>query len=417
MNGQLGADFFIHYKDAYLHQLPQIGATMQRFIQQQGLDNSSVRVSNVLDIRFGRGDIDISLYAAQGIAAVNATATRLTDLLRKSPLFSHVGNTIQLPQKQFAFDIDMVKAARLGITRQQITQLLSTGFGGQQLSNAFNIVGLAVPVLVRLDAASLQNPQVLQLLQITAANGKNYPLSEFVNLHMVAKPTVLTSLNGEPSVELQLNLASGVSLKEAIPYLDAQLAAHAASISYQYHGAAADFLAGSHQTLLVAILGIFCIYFLLALLFRSLLDPFIILLTVPFSVVFGAASLFLVHGSLNIYSTLALITLIGLITKHGVLIVQFANHELHRGASVREALLAATHHRFRPIMMTTLAMTFGALPLLLSSGAMYVARQDLAVVLIGGLIIGTLFSLFIVPLMYSLLKREPIKPTTALLTK
>lgn len=412
ISGQLTGRLDIQYKDAYLHQLPAFGRQISQFIKQQQMKNTQVRVTSFSNAG-GDSDIVLTLYANQGISAVNAAATHLTDLLRKSTLFSHVDNTMQLPRKQFAFDIDMVKAARLGITRQQITQLLSTLYGGYQLDNAFDIAGLTVPVLVRLDTPSLQNTQSLQLLQITNAAGKTYPLSEFVSLQMVAKAAVLTSFNGEPSVDLQFNLAAGVSLKEAIPYLDAQLAAHAPAMAYQYQGAAKDFLTAGHQTLLIGVLGILCIYFLLALLFRSLLDPFIILLTVPFSVVFGAASLHIIHGSLNLYSTLSLITLVGLITKHGILIVQFANHEMHRGASVREALLTSTHDRFRPIIMTTLAMTFGALPLLLSSGAMYVARQDLAIVLMGGLIIGTFFSLFVVPLVYSLLKREPAKPIGA----
>lgn len=408
-SGQLTGRLNIQYKDAYLHQLPAFGKRVRQFIKRHQMKNSDVRVQSFANSG-GDSDIALTLYAAQGLNAVNTAATNLSNILRKSALFSSVTNTIQLPQKQFAFAIDTVKAARLGISRQQITQLLSIAYGGYQLDNAIEMAGLSVPVLVRMQTSFLQNPQSLQWLYISNTHGQTYPLSELVSLQMVAKPTVLSSFNGDPSVDLKLNLSPGASLKTAIPYLNAQLAEYASAMSYQYHGAAEDFLAGSHQTLLVGGLGILCIYFLLALLFRSLLDPFIILLTVPFSVVFGAASLTIIHGSLNLYSTLALITLVGLITKHGILIVQFANHELHRGASVRAALLTSTHDRFRPIMMTTLAMTFGALPLLFSRGVMYVARQDLAIVLIGGLVIGTLFSLFIVPLVYSLLKSDSATP-------
>ena len=116
--------------------------------------------------------------------------------------------------------------------------------------------------------------------------------------------------------------------------------------------------------------------------------------------------MYLIHGSINLYSTLGLITLIGLITKHGVLIVQFANQELKKGTEIREAILLATQHRFRPIIMTTLAMTLGALPLVFSYDLMYIARRELGTVVIGGLVIGTLFSLFIVPLVYSLIKKN-----------
>ncbi len=130
------------------------------------------------------------------------------------------------------------------------------------------------------------------------------------------------------------------------------------------------------------------------------------MLTVPFSVIGGALSLYLIGGSLNIFSTLGLITLVGLITKHGVLIVQFANQELKKGTTVMESILQATRYRFRPILMTTFAMILGALPLMLSSDIMYVSRQNLAIVIIGGLAIGTFFSLFIVPLVYVLVKQR-----------
>ena len=180
--------------------------------------------------------------------------------------------------------------------------------------------------------------------------------------------------------------------------------------SYSYSGNAQNYLKGNAQTIWIAILGIACVYFLLAILFKSIVDPFVIMLTVPFCVIGGALSLYLIGGTLNLYSTVGLITLVGLITKHGVLIVQFANDELKKGANVKDAVLLATHHRFRPIIMTTLAMVFGALPLLFSSGMMYVSRENLGIVIIGGLIIGTFFSLFIVPLVYTLVKKaEHIK--------
>ena len=173
---------------------------------------------------------------------------------------------------------------------------------------------------------------------------------------------------------------------------------------------AEKYIEGNTQTLLILILGLVAIYFLLTIIFKNIVDPFIIMLTVPFSVVVGALSLYIFNGTIDLYSSLALITLIGLITKHGVLIVQFANQELQKGANKMAAIFTATHHRFRPIVMTTLAMMLGALPLILSQGQMYVARRELGMVLISGLLIGTVFSLFIVPLAYTLIKRDKTTP-------
>ena len=205
---------------------------------------------------------------------------------------------------------------------------------------------------------------------------------------------------------IDASLEKGYSLSDAIPFVNALMSHHFPQLHHLYIDKAQQYLDSSHQTSMIIILGIFSVYFLLAILFRSLLDPFIILLTVPFSIIGGALSLYLMGGSLNLFSILGLITLIGLITKHGVLIVQFANQQLRAGSSVHQAILTATHHRFRPIIMTTLAMTFGALPLVLSQQLMYVSRQTLGIVIIGGLLIGTFFSLFIVPLVYTLVKRE-----------
>ena len=226
-----------------------------------------------------------------------------------------------------------------------------------------------------------------------------------MSIETVAKPGQISTFNGQPSVEIDANLAKGKSLGTAIKKVDALIAKNMPDMQYVYTGNAEQFLKGNSQSIMIVILGIACIYCLLVILFRSLLDPFIIMLTVPFTVVGGAASLYLVGGTLNLYSTLALITLIGLITKHGVLIVQFANQELAKGKTVREAIMASSKHRFRPIIMTTLAMTLGALPLVFSYDKLFVAKQDLGIVIIGGLVIGTLFSLFIVPVVYCLIKR------------
>jgi len=284
-------------------------------------------------------------------------------------------------------------------------------YGGYTLNNNFSIQGLSVPVVVGLDKASMQDPNSLEKLQIKSPlQNRYYPLSQFVSLSMVAKPIQISTFQGQPSVMIHANFSKSYSMSNAIQFVNHMMATHAPSLQFQYQDNAREYLMGNHQTLLILCLGLICIYFLLTVVFNNLVDPLIIMLTVPFSVVGGAFTLHMMGGSLNVYSTLALITLIGLITKHGVLIVQFANNELRKGATVRQAILEATHHRFRPIVMTTLAMTLGALPLALSQGVMYVARQDLSIVLIGGLLIGTVFSLIVVPLMYTLIKKMEKNP-------
>ena len=411
-NGQLQGMLNLQYSPQWLHQVPAFTRSINQWIKQQRLLNSSTRMRVVASHGSG-DDFDITLYSDQGSAVLHKVDMALVNLMRASKFFSEVKSGISPLTKQFAFHINRVKAARLGVSVSAIKQLLAYAYAGYTLQNQFSIHGLTVPVRMQMQPSVWQDPNALQQLQVSSHAGKYYPLSELVKLQMVAKPVSINTYNNQAMVHLSANFAPGYSMSDAIPYMNQLLATHAAGVSYQYTDAAKDYLTGSYQTLFIIILGVLAIYFVLALLFRSLLDPFIILLTVPCSVVFGAASLYLFGGSLHLYSTLALITLIGLISKHGVLIVQFANHELHRGATVRQSIFTATHDRFRPIIMTTLAMTLGALPLLLSRGLGYVARQDLAVVLIGGLVIGTLFSLFIVPLVYSLLKRERLNSASS----
>ena len=144
--------------------------------------------------------------------------------------------------------------------------------------------------------------------------------------------------------------------------------------------------------------------------FRSFIDPFAILLAVPLSLVGAALMLWLVGGTLNLYSEVGMVTLIGLISKHGILITQFTNTMLARGMSVRDALLEAASIRLRPILMTTAAMVFGTLPLAFASGPGSVGRREIGAVLVGGLLIGTFFSLFVVPVAYSYLSALRKKP-------
>lgn len=410
-DGRLKARLEIHYKDSVLTEVPKFSREITAFVARHQLQQTNVKMNS--EMNSGDWDYDVvgELYGDVSVATLNQKARALTDQMKKSSLLSLADNSIPSLQKQFTFDIDTVQAERFGLARSNIATMLGSYYGGRTLDDEFDIAGLSVPVMVQLGARDLQNPNLLSQLQIKSPQtGRYYPLSQFVNLKMVALPSRLETFNNHPSVMLLGKLAPGVSMSAGIKYLNQLVATQAPNLSLQYEGPSKQYLEGNAQTILVGVLGIICIYMLLVVLFQSLLDPLIILLTVPFSMVGGALSLYAVGGSLNLFSTLALITLIGLITKHGVLLVQFANHMLSKGSSVREAVLMATHDRFRPIMMTTLAMSLGALPLLWSEGHMYVSRHALAAVLIGGLLIGTLFSLFIVPLVYTLVKKAPKSP-------
>ena len=171
-------------------------------------------------------------------------------------------------------------------------------------------------------------------------------------------------------------------------------------VSYTYTGDALDAIDSTSSTGLLFILSVAFIFLILAAQFESFLDPLIILLCVPLSIVFAVLCLRYSGGTINMYTVIGLITLIGLIAKHGILITQFANTELEKGKSVYDAVIAGSTVRLRPILMTTAAMVMGALPLMLSSGAGANSRHQIGLVIVSGMLGGTLFSLFIVPSAY-----------------
>jgi multidrug efflux pump len=395
----------IIYKDAYLKKISSITDSINSYIKKNNITNAHANMEDFSSFR-GNADISFYLYSSGSVEQNNALADKLAKALGALPAFSSSDAEIEPAKKQISFSIDQEKALSVGITRSDITQLISTYYGGYRLHNDFSIDGLTVPVRVTIDLADLKNPDFLQKLTIhSPLTNLNYPLSEFVTMSLIAQPEAIETFNGLPSVEIDLNLNPGHSMGEAINVINEMAKQITPNAQIYYIDSAQMYLKGSSQTIWIAALGLISIYFLLTILFKNLIDPFIILLTVPCTVIGGALSLYLIGGSINIYSTLGLITLIGLITKHGILIVRFANEELLKGKSVIQATLEATRHRFRPILMTTLAMVMGALPLLLSDKMMYVSRKNLAIVIIGGLLIGTLFSLVIIPVVYSLIKK------------
>lgn len=406
--GLLEAQISIQYKDQYLTRITQFEEQINTFITKQNLKNTFAKSQKFLNWGDDSFDITYYIYSNQSQDIINSEASAMTAELEKSPMFSIVSNTINPPQKELAFNIDTVTAQNLGISREQILQQLSTLYSGYQMTDNFSINGLSVPIVMQLDKDNLMDPNSYQKIMVHSnKTNKDYLLSNFVSLKILSKPQLIVSYNGMPTVLIQTRLAKGVGMAEGIAWVNHFMQTQYPQLQFTYVDQAKYFLESNNQTWVIAIFGLLAVYFLLTILFKSLIDPFIIMLTVPFTVLGGALSLYLIPaGSLNIFSVLGLITLIGLITKHGILIVQFANMELEQGASVLNAILSATRHRFRPIIMTTLAMIFGALPLLLSQKIMFVSRENLAITIIGGLIIGTFFSLFIVPLVYLLIKRS-----------
>ena len=387
----------------YVKEIPELTEQMNHYIKTKTKLNASAVLHEMFT--FGsNGDIALLIQDSNEQRALHA-AKKIGTALKGKPQFLSVDVGSPPIQPQYNIKINVAKAYRAGISPADLRSLLSLYLGGGKLSNDVAIGSESVPIYLQLANPYLHDPNVLQLLTIKNNQGKRLPVSDFASLKMQPQATVITTVNNRPSVAININLAKGYSISDGLPLVEQALDHQGPGVMHRYIGLVTEYIKNNKNATMVFLFGILAVYLLLTLLFNSLLDPFIILFTVPFSLIGGALSLYVINGTINIVSIIALITLVGLITKHGVLIVYFANVEQRKGLSILDAIMTASAHRFRPIMMTTLAMAAGSLPLIFATGMGYMMRMQLGVVLCAGLLIGTIFSLFIVPLVYLLLKQ------------
>jgi multidrug efflux pump len=235
------------------------------------------------------------------------------------------------------------------------------------------------------------------------------PLSSLIKVREAVSPRELNHFNQRRSVSITANLTPGYALGEALQFMD-ETARKSLPAGYatELNGVSREFRSSSGALGLVFVLALMFIFLVLAAQFESFVDPFVILLAVPLSMVGALLALHWSGGTLNVYSQIGLITLVGLISKHGILIVEFSNQLRQQGRSVAEAVVEASSLRLRPILMTTGAMVLGAVPLATATGAGAESRQQIGWVIVGGMSLGTLLTLFVVPTMYTLFARKGV---------
>jgi multidrug efflux pump len=252
--------------------------------------------------------------------------------------------------------------------------------------------------------ADRANPSDISNIFVRGRDDRMVPLASLVSVRESVAPRELNHFGQRRSATITANLAPGYSLGEALAFMEETAQRHLpAGAATDLNGISREFRESSRGLYLTFVLALAFIYLVLAAQFESFRDPFIILLTVPLSMVGALAALKLSGGTLNVYSQIGLVTLVGLITKHGILIVEFANQLRDRGGALRAAIVESAVLRLRPILMTTGAMVLGAVPLALAQGAGAESRQPIGWVVVGGLLVGTLLTLFVVPTVYTLL--------------
>lgn len=326
--------------------------------------------------------------------------------IRANPKLINVDSTLKIKNPQILIKVNRDKAAASGVSVDTVGQTLNILLGGQQVTY-FQQNGKQYDVVLRGIDSQRTNPSDILNIRVRTKNGEMVALSNFVDLTEGVTPASLNHFNKLRSFTLSASLAPDYSLGEALKFLEKTLdeVNTDGTATYDFDGASRNYMQSTGTLSFVFFVALLVIYLVLAAQFESVIDPFVILLTVPLGVL-GALTLMKFFGaSLNVFSQIGLVTLIGLITKHGVLIVQFANELYYTNKNALESVKQAALVRLRPILMTTGATVLGALPLALASGAGSEARQQIGLVIVGGMIFGTILTLFVVPVVYSLLAK------------
>ncbi|OGT58715.1 MAG: hypothetical protein A3F14_04735 [Gammaproteobacteria bacterium RIFCSPHIGHO2_12_FULL_43_28] len=325
----------------------------------------------------------------------------ITDELKQIPGFIHVDNQLKWDNEQFKVSIDRERAADLDVSIPDITNTVSTLLAGRVIGKVDD-----ANLILQLDDVSHANPNIFQSIYVRNADAKMVPLSQVLNMNEVTSPNTFNHFSRLRADSIYVTLSPDFKLADAVHTLEKVAKANLPDgMKYSFTGEAKSFLESNGKTGFTLLLALVFIYLVLVAQFESFIDPLVIMLTVPFAMIGAMVTLKLFGGTLNIYSNIGLITLIGLIAKHGILITEFANRLRMAGEPIQDAIVKAALLRLRPILMTTAAMILGALPLAFAMGPGAESRQQIGLVIAGGLFFGTFFSLIVVPVTYSFFAR------------
>ena len=328
---------------------------------------------------------------------------RMMQEIRQNPGFVNPDTNLKLQKPQLDIEVNRDKVVDAGIDVATVGRTLETLLGGRRVTR-YEQGGKQYDVIVQVADEERQTPDDISNIYVRGGQGDMVQLSNLISVTETVAPNALNRFNQLRAATISANLAPGYSMGEAQAFLDeAAQRLLPATAQTDVDGQLREFVKSSNTIAITFVLALLFIYLVLSAQFESFLDPLVILVSVPLSIAGALLLLFLTGTTLNIYSQVGLITLVGLISKHGILIVEFSNQLRARGRPVYEAVVEASGLRLRPILMTTGAMVLGAMPLALASGAGAESRRSIGLVIVGGISFGTLLTLFVVPTVYLLL--------------
>ena len=362
--------------------------------------------------------VQFIIQGTDAFSRMNEVSQEFLHTAQRSGMFIVLNTDLRFDAPQTEVVIDREKAAMLGINMQDVGSALGSMLGGGYV-NFFNFAGRSYQVIPQVERTSRLNADQLRDYYVKASNGTPIPLSTIATIKTTTIPESLNHFQQLNSATVQGVAMPGVTMGQALDYLrDLATKTLPAGYSVDYGGQARQYVQESSGFVVTFAFALIIIFLALAAQFESFRDPIIILVSVPMSIAGALIFIYVLSrlgqggvpgATINIYTEVGLVTLMGLISKHGILIVEFANNMQREGKSKREAIEAAAGIRLRPILMTTAAMVLGVFPLIFASGAGAISRFSMGLVIASGLSIGTLFTLFVVPAVYMLIATDHAK--------
>ena len=354
---------------------------------------------------FRERPINFVIVTSDSYQNLSKVVRQFQDELAKNPGFVQVDTDLRLNKPEIRMDVDRERAADMGVSVDAIARTVQTMLGGRVVTR-YKKDGEQYDVVVQTESSQRNTPDDIDKLFVRGKNDTMIPLAALVKTREVVVPRDLNHFGQRRSASITANLSPELALGDALKVMD-EIAARVLPPGYttDLNGQSREFRNSSGSLAVVFGLSLLFIYLVLAAQFESFIDPFIIMLSVPLSMVGALLALKFTGGTLNVFSQIGLITLVGLITKHGILIVEFANQLQEQGVAKLAAVQQSAALRLRPILMTTGAMVLGSIPLALATGAGAESRQQIGWVIVGGMSLGTLLTLFVVPTVYTLFAR------------
>ncbi|MEM9675415.1 MAG: efflux RND transporter permease subunit, partial [Bacteroidota bacterium] len=326
---------------------------------------------------------------------------KFMDLADQSPQFAFVDLNLKFNKPEISIEIDREKARNLGVSVRDIAETLQLGLSGSRFGY-FIMDGKQYQIIGQVKRDDRDDPLDLRSLYVKNTNGQLIQLDNLVYLNEESTPPQLFRFNRYSSATVSAALAPGYTLGDGIDAME-QIAQETldGSFATDLDGQSAEFRESSNSLLFALLFAIVLIYLVLSAQFESFRDPFTIMFTVPLALAGALLALWYFNETVNIFSQIGIIMLIGLVTKNGILIVEFANQRKAQGKSIQESIIEAAESRFRPILMTSLSTVLGILPIALALGAGSESRVSMGIAVIGGLIFATVLTLYVIPAMYT----------------